>query len=159
MLKRTVLAKSLLLAFSGSAVVWSATALAQTAAPADQPTQLQRVEVTGSSIKRIDAESALPVQVITREQIQKTGAANVEQLLQSISSMASSQGLTSASASGATTGGISAVSIHGLSSSRTLVLVPKTIDARHDVVARAGQKMRMRKSTAIINEGKDFSTK
>jgi iron complex outermembrane recepter protein len=123
MLKRTVLAKSLLLAFSGSAVVWSATALAQTAAPADQPAQLQRVEVTGSSIKRIDAESALPVQVITREQIQKTGAANVEQLLQTISSMSSSGGLTAASASGATTGGISAVSIHGLSSIRTLVLI------------------------------------
>jgi iron complex outermembrane recepter protein len=123
MLKRTVLAKSLLLAFSGSAVVWSATALAQTAAPADQPAQLQRVEVTGSSIKRIDAESALPVQVITREQIQKTGAANVEQLLQTISSMASSGGLTASSASGATTGGISAVSIHGLGSNRTLILI------------------------------------
>ena len=123
MLKRTVLAKSLLLAFSGSAVVWSATALAQTAAPADQPTQLQRVEVTGSSIKRIDAESALPVQVITREQIQKTGAANVEQLLQTISSISSSGGITAASASGATTGGISSVSIHGLTSTRTLVLL------------------------------------
>lgn len=123
MLKRTVLAKSLLIAFSGSAVVLSTTALAQTAQPADQSVQLQRVEVTGSSIKRIDAETALPVQVITREQIQKTGAANVEQLLQTISSMASSGGQVSASASGATTGGISSVSIHGLSSLRTLVLI------------------------------------
>ena len=114
MLKRTVLAKSLLVAFSGSAVVLSTTALAQTTPP-DQTVQLQRVEVTGSSIKRIDAETALPVQIITREQIQKTGAANVEQLLQTISSVASSGGLVSASASGATTGGISSVSIHGLS--------------------------------------------
>ena len=122
MLKRTVLAKSLLVAFSGSAVVLSTTALAQTTPP-DQTVQLQRVEVTGSSIKRIDAETALPVQIITREQIQKTGAANVEQLLQTISSVASSGGLVSASASGATTGGISSVSIHGLSSVRTLVLI------------------------------------
>lgn len=54
--------------------------------------QMERVEITGSSIKRIDAETALPVQVITREQIQKSGAVNVEQLLQTISSVASSAG-------------------------------------------------------------------
>jgi outer membrane receptor for ferrienterochelin and colicin len=80
-------------------------------------------EITGSSIKRIDAETALPVQVITREQIQRSGATNVEQLLQTISSVSSSGGLTAASASGATTGGISAVSLHGLTSIRTLVLL------------------------------------
>ena len=84
---------------------------------------LERVEITGSSIKRIDAETALPVQVITREQIQRTGATNVEQLLQTISSVSSSGGLVGASASGAATGGISAVSLHGLTSIRTLVLV------------------------------------
>ena len=87
------------------------------------PQQMQRVEITGSSIKRIDAETALPVQVITREQIQKSGATNVEQLLQTISSVSSSGGLTTASASGRTTGGISAVSLHGLTSIRTLVLL------------------------------------
>ena len=93
------------------------------AEPAPQPQQLERVEITGSSIKRIDAESALPVQVITREQIQKTGATNVERLLQTISSVSSSGGLTTASAAGAATGGISAISLHGLTSIRTLVLI------------------------------------
>ncbi|MGZ5204370.1 MAG: TonB-dependent receptor plug domain-containing protein [Caldimonas sp.] len=88
-----------------------------------QPQQLERVEITGSSIKRIDAETALPVQVITREQIAKTGATNVEQLLQTISAVSSSGGLTSSSASGATTGGLSAISLHGLTSLRTLVLL------------------------------------
>ena len=63
------------------------------------------------------------MQVITREEIRKSGAVNVEQLLQSVSASASSQGLTNASASGATTGGISAVSLRGLSSLRTLVLI------------------------------------
>ncbi len=90
------------------------------AAPAQQ---LERVEITGSSIKRIDAETALPVQVITREQIQKTGATNVEQLLQTIGSVSSSGGLVAASAAGAATGSISAVSLHGLTSARTLVLI------------------------------------
>ena len=49
----------------------------------------ERVEITGSSIKRIDAETALPVQVLTRDDIQRTGASNVEQLLQTVSAMAS----------------------------------------------------------------------
>ena len=63
MLKRTTLAKSLLLAFSGTAAV-----LHGGAALAQQSTQeLQRVTVTGSNIKRTDTETASPVQVLTRE--------------------------------------------------------------------------------------------
>jgi len=105
------------LAAMGSGLVLSTTtALAQ-------EQQLQRVEITGSSIKRIEGESALPVQVITRDQIAKTGAQNVEQLLQSISAVTSSGGISASSASGATTGGISSVSIHALTSIRTLVLL------------------------------------
>ncbi|HSW08505.1 TonB-dependent receptor [Aquabacterium sp.] len=83
----------------------------------------QRVEITGSSIKRIDGETALPVQVIDRKAIERSGAVNVEQLLQSVSAVASAGGLTSSSASGATTGGISAISLRGLTSIRTLVLL------------------------------------
>ena len=50
MFKKSKLSASLVLAF-GSAVLVSAPALAQ---------ETQRVEITGSSIKRIDAETALP---------------------------------------------------------------------------------------------------
>src|SRR5882672_4615434 len=92
----------------------------QAPAPAQQ---LERVEITGSSIKRIEGETALPVQVLTREDIQRTGAANVEQLMQTVSAIASSGTLVAASASGATTGGISSISMRGLSSIRTLVLI------------------------------------
>jgi iron complex outermembrane receptor protein len=120
MLKRTKLCTSLMIAFGSGVAV--APALAQQTPPPPAQ-QLERVEITGSSIKRIDAETALPVQIITREQIQKSGATNVEQLLQTISAISSSQGLTAASASGATTGGISAVGLRGLSSLRTLVLL------------------------------------
>ena len=83
----------------------------------------QRVEITGSAIKRIDGETALPVQVITRKEIERSGAVNVEQLIQQLSVSSSSQGLTASSASGATTGGISAVSLRGLGSQRTLILL------------------------------------
>ena len=88
-----------------------------------QTQQFERVEITGSSIKRIDAETALPVQVITRDQIQKSGATNVEQLLQTVSSFSSSGGTVVSTASGATTGSISGISLHGLTSLRTLVLL------------------------------------
>ena len=47
--------------------------------------KLPRVEITGSSIKRIDAETALPVEVITREAIERSGATTVEQLLSQLS--------------------------------------------------------------------------
>lgn len=84
---------------------------------------VQRVEVTGSSIKRLDAETALPVQVLTQEDIVRSGAENVEQLLQIVSAIVSSGANMSSAASGATTGGISSVSLRGLTSLRTLVLV------------------------------------
>ncbi len=100
----------------------AALACALAAVPAAAQT-VERVEITGSAIKRIDAETALPVQVLTREEIERTGAANVEQLLQTVSAMASSGANMSSTASGATTGGISSVSLRGLTSLRTLVLV------------------------------------
>ena len=41
----------------------------------------QRVEITGSSIKRIQAEGALPVQVIRRADIERQGITSAEQLV------------------------------------------------------------------------------
>jgi iron complex outermembrane recepter protein len=96
----------------------------QSSAPAPESTQrIERVEVTGSSIKRIDAETALPVQVLNREDIQRTGASTVEQLLQTVTAAASSGAIAANAASGATTGSISSVSLRGLTSIRTLVLI------------------------------------
>ena len=43
--------------------------------------EAQRIEITGSSIKRIAAEGALPVQVINRAEIERKGIASVEQLI------------------------------------------------------------------------------
>jgi iron complex outermembrane receptor protein len=100
---------------AGGVAVAALPALAQ-----DSP---QRVEITGSSIKPTDAETALPVQVITRQEISALGAVNVEQLLQSVSALASSGATASSSASGATTGGLSGISLRGLTSIRTLVLI------------------------------------
>jgi iron complex outermembrane receptor protein len=116
MFQKTKVCRGLMLAFGGGLALGSLPALAQDQAP-------QRVEITGSSIKRIEGETALPVQIITRKDIEKSGAVNVEQLMLQVSAAASSGALTASSASGATTGGISAISLRGLTSIRTLVLL------------------------------------
>ncbi len=84
---------------------------------------VQRIEITGSSIKRIDGETSAPVQVIRREDIEKTGVSSVEQLMRNVSAMVSSNSTAAASSSGATTGGISTISLRGLSAERTLILI------------------------------------
>ena len=73
MLRRTRVCKGLMLAFGGS--------LALGAAPAFAQQQLERVEITGSSIRRVDAETALPVTVIRVDELQKQGITTAEQAL------------------------------------------------------------------------------
>jgi iron complex outermembrane recepter protein len=84
---------------------------------------LEEVIVTGSSIKQINGETALPVQVMKREDIERTGATTVQELFQQISSASSSGNTVVAQATGNQTGAISTISLRGLGSSRTLILI------------------------------------
>ena len=59
--------------------------IALTALPAYGQQQLERVEITGSSLRRVDAETALPVTVIKVEELAKQGVTNAEQALHRIS--------------------------------------------------------------------------
>ncbi|HEX8785693.1 MAG TPA: TonB-dependent receptor plug domain-containing protein, partial [Telluria sp.] len=52
----------------------------QSAAP------MQRIEVTGSRIRQVDVETAQPIQVVTQEQIQKTGLVTVGDIINNIAS-------------------------------------------------------------------------
>ena len=82
---------------------------------------IQRVEITGSSIKRIVKEGALPVQIISKETIARTGATTVADVIQKLPAM---QGFTiEAIAAGTNSGGRTTASIHDLGSSYTLVLL------------------------------------
>jgi iron complex outermembrane receptor protein len=81
----------------------------------------QVVEITGSAIKRVDAEGALPVQIIRREEIERTGATSVTELIQRLPGF---QGATTEAASvGGGGGGFSGASIHNIGETRTLVLL------------------------------------
>jgi len=92
-----------------------------TAAPAYA--QDMRVTVTGSNIPRIADETALPVQVITREEIDRTGATSAQDLLQYITAATSSGNFNSNNVIGATTFGLQTASLRGLGGARTLVLL------------------------------------
>ena len=83
-----------------------------------------KMDITGSSIRRVEAEGALPVTVVTREDIARTGALNTEQLLQqTVSALSTIQGTNLATGAGLSTYGQTSVSLRGLGPSRTLVLV------------------------------------
>jgi iron complex outermembrane receptor protein len=82
-----------------------------------------RVEITGSAIKRIDAEGALPIQVVTREEIARSGVVNTEALLQSLTAVSSQGGISTTTGAGSSTYGRATVSVRGLGDARTLVLV------------------------------------
>ena len=99
----------------------SAAALAQPATP-------QRVEITGSSIKRIAAEGALPIQVISRQDMERQGIVTAEQLINSISSngsgldnLASNADVVAGAARGGN--GLSAANLRGQGAASTLVLL------------------------------------
>lgn len=100
----------------------SAAILAVLAMPAQaQNAQLERIEITGSSIKRIAGEGALPVQVITAAEIQRSGAVSVADVIQKLPAM---QGFQIADiAAGSNSGGIVTASIHDIGASYTLVLL------------------------------------
>jgi len=94
------------------------------AAPSAQPIEnLAEVVVTGTSIKGLDAVSALPVTVLKAEDIARTGATSAEDLFRYISSASSSGSTVQAQATGFQTGSISTISLRGLGSGRTLILI------------------------------------
>jgi len=65
MIKETVLSRSLRVMFAGGLALGMHAAAAQEAATGS----MQRVEITGSSIKRIASEASLPVQSFSQKDI------------------------------------------------------------------------------------------
>jgi iron complex outermembrane recepter protein len=96
----------------------TAFSLAQAQTPAAAP---QRIEVTGSLIKRIDAETASPLQVIKVDEIRRQGYSTAEELLRSLSSIDTSS-IGDAQSSGFVNG-LSTISQRGFGSQGTLVLI------------------------------------
>lgn len=112
-----ILSRSVRLMFV-SGVVMGAGMLAQ---PAFAQDATQRIEITGSSIKRIAVEGALPVQTLSKAQIEQSGATTAADLIASLPSM---QGfVTSSTSINGGGGGTQTASIHGIGDGYTLVLL------------------------------------
>ncbi|QJD99082.1 TonB-dependent receptor [Massilia forsythiae] len=122
MFTEKTIAKALRLVFSGGAIaagfgLTGQAALAQDAAQAP----MARVEITGSAIKRIDAETAVPVTIIKADDLRKEGITTIEQVM---SNLSVSQAQTGTSQSvGASTGGASYADLRGIGANKTLVLL------------------------------------
>jgi len=114
MFKRTKVCTAAMAALGSLLVVLPGGAIAQDG---------QRIEITGSSIKRISAEGSLPVTVVTRTDIEKSGVGSTEELLLQLTAVSSAGGTVNAAQSGLTTYGSSGVSLRGIGSDKTLVLV------------------------------------
>lgn len=90
-----------------------------------QTAPTQRVEVTGSAIKRIDGETALPVQVIDRSEIDKAGITTAAELVSRLAAGANNltDGVSVGTGGYRDQMGFNGANLRGLGVSSTLVLL------------------------------------
>jgi iron complex outermembrane recepter protein len=134
MMKETAIARSVrLVCATGLTLSLGMTAAAALAQSSDdQP--MQRVEVTGSSIKRLVSETANPLSVIKAEDFVKQGLTTAQEVLDRIpsnTSSLSSGNVVGGNKSGLPTGGQSSADLRGLGSDKTLVLLNGRRIANH----------------------------
>lgn len=106
---------------AGVSTAVTAPAYAQdTATEEEKATELEAVTVTGTRLSRAALEGALPVTVITREQIDLSGDISVADFLRdmSLNSFGSFR-----QQSGSSAQGLAALDLRGLGSERTLILI------------------------------------
>jgi len=116
----TKVAKAVRLAIAFGAVsATTMSALAQEQEAATEP-KVERIEVTGSRIKRTDMETAQPVLVVSAEDIARSGLVSVGDILKEIATNGASLGLQT---NNGNTNGVVRVDLRNCGSNRTLVLV------------------------------------
>jgi len=112
------LAKSVRLAIAFGA---AATALPASQAFAADEEEIEKIQVTGSAINRTQMEGALPIDVLSSDDIEKSGVGSVPELIANLPSM---QGFIAEGESvGGGGGGMSTASLRDLGSQYTLVLL------------------------------------
>ena len=99
----------------------AATVLSAPAAAQQTAQRSEKIEITGSNIRRVEGETALPVTVIRADDLRAQGVTNAEEALQRISANQNTIGTTQAI--GASTGSAALADLRGLGATRTLVLL------------------------------------
>jgi iron complex outermembrane receptor protein len=92
-------------------------------AQAQTAESLQRVEITGSRIRQVDLETAQPIQVMTQEQIQKTGLVTVGDIINNLSAAGTPAFSKGATLTSNREQGGQYINMRNLGSNRLLVLV------------------------------------
>jgi len=115
--------RGVLLACAGTTIALASLPLTAQTLPAVSAAELPRVEVTGSAIRRVQSETALPVQTISRAEIEKTGVTTAAELMGRVS--ANSNGLTDGASInvGGDQRGFNSANLRGIGTSSTLVLL------------------------------------
>ena len=114
MFAKTQIAMATTLLLGGAGLV-AAPALAQ------QSASEQRIEITGSAIKRIDAETAVPVTVLKADELRAQGLTTVEQIVDTLTAMQANVGTSQTV--GASYGGASFADLRGIGANKTLILL------------------------------------
>ena len=103
---------------------------------------MARVEITGSSIKRIAREGALPLETITRKQLEEQGIVSAEQLVATLNingngsdNLASNADVTTGAARG--NNGASSANLRGQGADSTLILLNGRRVATHGMKGSA----------------------
>lgn len=91
-------------------------------AAAQQTQKVEKIEVTGSNIKRVDTETASPVQIITQDDLRRSGATTVAEALRDLP-LANAGSLNDLATSNSFAVGSSSISLRGLGAQATLVLL------------------------------------
>ncbi len=119
---KTTLAHAIRLALPLGAALLPLAAQAQDAAAStDGAVNLDQVTVTGSLVRRVDTETASPVAVVDRQQIQQSGKQTLGDLLQSLPGIAGAA--TNPAVNNGGGDGASTISLRGLGDQRTLLLI------------------------------------
>ncbi|HEV8693971.1 MAG TPA: TonB-dependent receptor plug domain-containing protein, partial [Lysobacter sp.] len=114
-LKTTKLRDAISFALAVGTIAGTSTAIAQE----KQVTELDRVEVTGSRIKRVDTETSQPVLTLSRKDIEASGVTSIGDVVQQISTSGSALNTTFNNGGN----GQTQIDLRNLGSNRTLVLV------------------------------------
>jgi iron complex outermembrane receptor protein len=132
-MKETVLSRSLRRLFAGGAAAGFTMLALPALGQEDQPQPLQRVEITGSSIKRLASETSLPITTLRASDFAKQGLTTAQDVLNTIPMNQSSEG-SSQSVNGGS-GGRAVADLRGLGGDKTLVLLNGRRLANHPFFA------------------------
>jgi len=119
--RRHTLAHSISTILTSGALLLVGAMASSSAFAQEQATNLDRITVTGSNIPRTNTETPSPVQVVTRQEIDRTGKTTVAEYLQTLT--ADGAGSIPKTFGNGFAGGGAGISLRGLGAGSTLVLL------------------------------------